>query len=272
MEYNIVLIDDFPKGEGGSEYVNNTVCNYFGIKKVESSIIKEFDPKYQYIVSNISLMPHTIVDKLSRHNNYVILEHDYKFISSRHPWMYKDSLVPASEIINLELYKNAKAVFVQSDDHLSVFKKNNILANFVNLKCSIWSDSELDRLLSYYKETKTKNYKACVVMSNNWIKNTQGNIKICEDLKLDFDMINPSHPEVFLRDIAQYSTLVFFPIARESLCRLLVEARCMGLNTLTSNNSGAATASWYSKSGRELIDFLRKQSKINLNTMKTYFV
>lgn len=267
---NVYLIDDFPGNIGGSELVNKTVADYFGIKILKSSTLKVIDPKAFYIVSNISTMSELTTMKLAMEANYIILEHDYKFVSSRHPWRYKDSIVPEAEKVNTLLYKNAKAVFVQSEDHLNVFKANNINGNFINLECSIWSDKELDLLLKYYNETPKKNYKACVVNSSNWIKNTQGCKQICNVHKLDYDVIEPSNPEEFLKEIAQYSMLVFFPIARETLCRLLVEARCMGLNTLTSENSGAFMSEWYDKSGPELIEYLRGKSKTNLESIKEF--
>lgn len=266
----VVLIDDFPGNIGGSEFVNKTVADHFDIKIVSSSKFKGVEEDTFYIVSNISTMSEFMVMQLATKANYIILEHDYKFVSSRHPWRFGESIVPEDQKVNLLLYKNAKATFVQSDDHLSVFQANKIEGNFENLECSIWSDEELDRLLQYYEETKTKKYKACVVESENWIKNMQGNIKICQTHKLDYDIIPSSPPKTFLRDIAQYSMLVFFPIARETLCRLLVEARCMGLNTLTSGNSGAFMSSWYYKSGPDLIDFLRRQSKQNLIKIGKY--
>ena len=266
----VVLIDDFPGNIGGSEFVNKTVADHFDIKIVSSSKFKAVEDDTFYIVSNISTMSEFMVMQLSTKANYIILEHDYKFVTSRHPWRFKDSIVPEDQKVNLLLYKNAKAVFVQSEDHLSVFKANNIEGNFINLGCSIWSDEELDRLLQYYNETEKKNYKACIVESSNFIKNMEGNIRTCQAHKLDYDIIPPSPPDTFLRDIAKYSTLVFFPIARETLCRLLVEARCMGLNTLTSDNSGAFRSDWYSKSGPDLIEFLRQQSKNNLQKIGEY--
>ena len=70
--------------------------------------------------------------------------------------------------------------------------------------------------------------------------------------------------------MASYSSLVFFPIARESCCRLVVEARALGMNVLTTKNYGAVLEPWFALSGLELINFLREKTQENLKTIKGY--
>ena len=265
----LVFLDDFPGNLGGSELVNETVADYLGIERITAC--KDFagvEEDTVYIISNISTLPQDKVDDLAKNAKYIILEHDYKFVAHRHPWRYPNSIVPDSEKINQGLYKNAIKVFVQTEDHLSVFKDNQIEGNFENLDCSIWSDDELNHLKTLEIYSKLKSPKFCVVESNNFIKNQKGAEEFCKNTKLDYEVIPAGKPHEFLASLARYSALVFFPIARESCCRLLVEARCLGLNTLTSDNSGAFKSSWYSKSGQELISFLREKSKLNLERIK----
>ena len=181
-----ILIDDFPKGFGGSELVNKTVFNKLLVDEFIASVdFEDVDAEAFYIISNISTMQDDKVDMITNHANYIILEHDYKFVRSRHPWRYENSIVPPLEIINKNLYKNAKAVFVQTTDHLSVFRDNKIEGNFIDLKCSIWSDEELDYLESINLKGDHKSYKFCVVQSSNWIKNQQGAEEFLKFSKID---------------------------------------------------------------------------------------
>jgi len=62
---------------------------------------------------------------------------------------------------------------------------------------------------------------------------------------------------------------VFFPLARESLCRFVVEAKCLGLNVITSQNYGASLSFWFGLDRANLIDFLRNTSTRNLNQLKS---
>jgi hypothetical protein len=64
--------------------------------------------------------------------------------------------------------------------------------------------------------------------------------------------------------------LVFFPIARETFCRLVVEAKCMGLDVITSKNYGASLEGYFEMKGQELIDFLRMQTEDNIKKISKY--
>ena len=260
-------ISDFSVKEipGGSEYVDKTIVDYLGL---EFTYTRNFIPiKGEfYIISNISLMPQTTIDFLKDNCSYVIIEHDYKIHHSRHPWRYLDSKIPKDERINYEFYNNAKAVFVQTDDHLSVFDINDVSGNFISLDCGIWSKEELDLLEGIVGGSK--NYKYAVVDSDNWIKNTKQALELCETNKLDYEVIKSMDYEAFLEKLSQYSTLVFLPLARETLCRLIVEARCLEMNVITNNNSGAWKADWYYKTGKDLISYLRERSSINLKNIR----
>lgn len=262
-----IVISDFTTKEaphGGSEWVNEVMIEKFGLEFQYSQQVTSFNPDDFYIISNISLMRPDLVRQIPN-LNYVIMEHDYKICPSRHPWRYPDSIIPQNDRINYDLYANAKAVFVQTNDHQRVYKTNDVKANFVNLHSSIWAENDLQLLERMLSENTTKNGKHAIYATDNWIKNTQGAIKYCEDNMLDFGLIpNQEKREDFLSKMAQCSHLVFFPIARETFCRLVVEAKCMGLNVITSKNYGASLEGWFDMSGQELIDFLRMQTEENL--------
>jgi hypothetical protein len=103
------------------------------------------------------------------------------------------------------------------------------------------------------------------------VKNTQGAVKYCEENKLDFELIpNQEKREDFLNKLAQCSNLVFYPIARETFCRLVVEAKCMGVNVITTRNYGASSEGYFDMVGQELIDLLRMQTEENLMKISKY--
>lgn len=263
-----ILLSDFTTDDpiaGGSEFVDRTVAKALGLEIVRC---KDWVPmsRDKILVSNISTLPQSKLDTLTNRCNYSILEHDYKIHPTRHPWRFKDSIVPINERTNYELYRNANAVFVQTQDHLDVFNLNNVKANFINLKCSIWSDEELTTFINL--QAVVRNQSFAVIDSKNWIKGTEFAVKVCQDNKWDYKLISSSSWERFIWDLSSHSALVFFPVARESCCRVLVEARCLGLNVITSPNSGAFKSDWFSMRGSKLIELLRNQSKTNLDLIK----
>jgi hypothetical protein len=270
---NILYISDcfYPESNGGAELVDETIINYIGkdkITKIKSNEIEIFPKDKKIIVSNISLMNLYNIRKLEQHPNYIIVEHDYKIHHSRWPWMFKDSIIPVESRINYNLYKNAKAVFVQTTDHLNVFKANEVEANFINLGCSIWSRDELITLNQSREYHEKFNYKMAILDSKNWIKNTKGAIQFCEENQLDYDLIPTKPWDQLMNSLAWHSTLVFFPIARESCCRLVVEARCLDINVITTKNYGAVLEPWFKLHGQELTDYLSINSKLNLEKIK----
>jgi hypothetical protein len=261
-----ILISDFTIKEvphGGSEWVNQVLIDKFNLEFEYSSNVKSFDFNNFYIISNISLMNPNLV-RMIPNLNYIIIENDYKICHSRHPWMYTDSVIPSNERINYDLYSNAKAVFVQTTDHMNVYIKNEVKANFINLESSIWSDEDLTLLESLHNHSKTD--KFAVYYTQNWIKNTQGNLKYCSENKLPISILKETKNRIeFLTNLSKCKGLVFYPIARETFCRLVVEAKCLGLDVITSKNYGASLEPWFDNlSGLELIHFLKENTKNNL--------
>lgn len=268
----IILVSDFTIKEvphGGSEWVNQVLIDKFDIEFQYSQQVKNFNKDNFYIISNISLMNPQLVREISN-LNYIILENDYKICDSRHPWRHENSIVPKEMRKNYDLYKNAKAVFVQTTDHMNIFLANDVEANFINLESSIWSETDLDLLESLHEKYPKKNNQYGIYLTNNWIKNSQGNITNCIKMGLQPKLINETKNRVeFLENFAKCKGIVFYPLARETFCRLVVESKCMGLKVYTSKNYGASLEPWFEKySGKNLINFLRENTKKNINIIK----
>ncbi len=267
-----IIVSDFTTKEvphGGSEWVNQVLIDKFGLEFQYSQTVNSFDVNNFYIISNISLMNPSLVRQIPN-LNYIIIENDYKICHSRHPWRYPNSIIPKNERINYDLYEKAKAVFVQTTDHMNVFLSNDVKANFINLKSSIWSEEDLSMIEGLI--TENKNGKYGIYYTNNWIKNTQGNLKYCSENKLPFYILKETKDRHdFLKNMSTCSGLVFYPLARETFCRLVVEAKCLGLDVITSKNYGASLEPWFDKLNKqELISFLRKNTEINLVKIQEY--
>tara|TARA_R110000772_G_scaffold17946_1_gene49822 strand:- start:61378 stop:62199 length:822 start_codon:yes stop_codon:yes gene_type:complete len=268
-----ILISDFSYADmphGGSEVGNQMLIDELGLEFKGSRDIKEFSKDDFYVISNISLMKPELVAQIKDYN-YIIFECDYKILQSRHPWRHPNSLIPKELRINYDLYKNAKAVFVKSTDHLNVYLLNDVEANFINLRTNIWSEADLQLLERLLKENPEKNGKHCVYNTNNWIKNTKATIQFCEHNKLEHGFIyNGTGREQFLSGMARFSTFVFFPLARETYCRIVVEAKCLGLDVITIKNYGVTLEDYFDLKGMDMINYLRMGNKMNIKKLKKY--
>ena len=268
-----ILVSDFTIKEvphGGSEWVNQVLIDKFNLEFQYSHELMSWDSEAFYIISNISLMKPELVREIPK-LNYIIIENDYKICPSRHPWMFKDSRIPLLQRTNYDLYENAKAVFVQTTDHLNVYKLNDVVGNFINLSCSIWSDSDLDLLKKLNTQKVLKNGKYAVYSTSNWIKNTNGAIEFCKKNNFPVQEVK-NNPDrlAFLDELGSCEYLVFFPIARETFCRLVVEAKCMGVKVITSKNYGASLEKWFDMSADDMLKYLKIKTDKNLKTIESY--
>lgn len=279
-----ILISDFSFGQlasNGSAVGEKTLIDVFNLNFIRSNEIKEFNKDDFYVISNISLMNPELVSQIKNYD-YIIFECDYKIVPHRHPWRYPNDIIPKEYRVNYDLYENAKAIFVKSQDHLNVYKKNGVKGNFINMRTNIWSEDDLKLMEKLLDENQIKNGLCCVYNSNNWIKNTQSTIKYCQDNNLPYGLIGDSpNREEFLRSMSKFSKFVFFPIARETYCRVVVEAKCLGLDVFTTyvgpssinrneNNYGVTLEDYFHLKGKDMINYLRMGNKINIKKMKKY--
>ena len=220
-----------------------------------------------YIVSNFVTLPIPIRDWLTD-KKYLIYEHDHKYLKSRNPADFKDYKAPTDQIINYEFYANAAAILCQSALHVSIAKKNLQLDNIVNLAGNLWSTEILDLLESL--STLPKNDKHAIMSSGNWHKNTADAVKYCILKEMSYSLIPASPYQQFLKNLGTHRGLVFFPKTPETLSRIVVEARMMGMNAVLNSNVGASSEEWFSLKGRPLIDLMRvKRNEIVSKVMES---
>jgi hypothetical protein len=265
---DIVYLADFFEDDdlaGGAEMSDAAIIEHLNlpITKLRYNEIEEVDADSFYIVGNRSLFSFGILDRLTYLKNYIIIEHDYQFISGpgngRNPYAFKDSIVPPMFKSHLDFYKNAKAVFFQTSFQKDIFEKNEVQGNFISLSTTPYSSKEFAffrKLISENAGPKTR--KFAVVESNKEIKNTKGAVDYCINCKLDFDLIPPMERHAFLRKLSEYSALVFFPFTPESCSRLATEARILELNMVTPPIYGAPGEPWFLMKGTKLVDELER--------------
>jgi len=237
--------------------------------------IKNIQEDTFYVIANRSLFPREYLNSFKR-NQYIVIEHDSQFdkgmpgTNGRNPYMYNpQGIVPEQFKQDLEFYKKAKAIFLQTDFHKNLFELNKIEGNLVSLKSTIFSEDEFKLLKSVIDQNIIPSRKYCIINSNVWLKGTPQAIQICKDNNWDFDLIesNKNRSE-FFKEISKYSTLVFIPLSPESCCRLVMEARMLGLNVITTKNYGASTSSWFKLSGNNLITEIEKLNEIGIKKIK----
>ena len=269
MSKKVLLISDEEysiKNNGGAECNNHEIIkllNSSGIKcdfltthefNNKAGFINEYD---LYIVSIFYFISENSKTFLYG-KKYIITEHDYKFVRERNPCFYPNLTVPTEKVVHLDFYKNAKFVLVQSNFQKEVFGRSIKLDNIINFSGNLWSDDTLDLILSLSKNPK--NGKAAILGEGDYgIKGRDVSIEFCKKVHLKYELLPKTDHQSFLNNLSKYSTYVFFPRSPETLSRVCIEARLMGLSVITSDYTAAVHESFFDYESDKMIEYIKNK-------------
>jgi len=267
----IIYVSDYFLSDiiGGGELNDHELCsllieNGTTVNKVRSNLLNleflENNKDSFFIISNFVNLSTNLINFISSNLKYMIYEHDHKYLRSRNPAIYKSYLAPKTEIINFDFYKNAVSVFCQSSFHKKIIYKNLNIENLHNVSGNLWSEDSINKMRKMNKQQKNDRYS--ILKSNTKHKNTWETVSYCKNKQYDYDLISSSDYGHFLFLLGSNSKFIFLPKTPETLSRVCVEARMMGVTTVVNKNVGASYEPWFKSKGDELIDTIvgkRKQ-------------
>lgn len=239
---------------GGSEQEVN-VFTYLLSRKLKKLIpilgsrnILEEDitPLDFYIVFNFFLLGERVKSKLAKYNNYIIIEHDFKFCPNRQPNLYKDCVVPPEELKNVEFYHSAKKVFCLSENQTKIFQKNLPGLDIDILHTSFWSESEFDFIEQCAAEREEKVILPIYAVYNylHETKGTNNAIQWCNKNAKLMLLMTPTDKKTFIRALSLCEGLAFLPNLTESYSRIAAESRMLGLIVIHNYNVSFMLESW----------------------------
>ena len=267
----VFIADAFVEDIAGGGELNNaeaTLCflqQGYDVHRIYSryftpQVLNDFKGCF-FILGNFVLVPPPSLKGLLR-EDFLIYEHDHKYIRSRNPAIYENYLAPKDQLINLPLYKSAKAVLCQSQFHKDIVYKNTGLSNLVSLGGNLWPLTALEYMREISKQDK--NDCVSVLDSNIEHKGTNEAIMFCRAKNYDFKLVRDANYRNFLAKLGANNSFAFFPKTPETLSRVVVEARMMGLKIISNNNIGATKEEWFQLRGEALIDFMiEKRAEIS---------
>lgn len=271
----IVFIADIFASElpyGGGEKSNEELCRLIKedgheIIKLHTYLIKPEDASafvkggYKFIIANFICLSEQLKDFFAKHAQYIIIEHDHKYLAGRDPGKFENYLAPQSEIVNYEFYKNAKAVICQSKLHKEVVERNLKLKNIKSIGGNFWSDDELDYIIDIRKENKKDiasipNFYGCVS------KGTDLAIGYCIKNNIKYEMIPKMPTKEFLSEISKNKYLVFIPKTLETLSRIVVESKMLEITVKTIKPLiGACSEPWWGLESVFLVNYMKDNKK-----------
>jgi hypothetical protein len=270
---DIVYIADYMTEQilGGGELNDSELCKMIpGIEKKRCINVEEKDLiNKKIIVSNFVQLTKKNKDYIMKNCQYVIYEHDHKYLKNRNPGIYKNFIAPKEEVINKEFYENAKKVFCQSSFHESVVKKNLDINNIVNLSGNLWSEEILEYIKSLSDNIKEDRYS--ILDSLEWHKNTTNTKFYCDKKKFKYELIKSNDYKNFLFKLSKNKHFIFIPQTPETLSRVIVEAKMMNVKVVTNKKVGASYEEWYNLKGEKLINkMLEKRKEILKKVMEVF--
>ncbi len=245
-----VLIDKLRKRGISIETIRCTELNN------NLHILSNFDV---ILVGNFSRLSDVAIKAIQQHN-YIIYEHDHKYVRGRDPSVFPGFRIPAWAIVNRDFYAKAHKVVVLSSLCKYIIENALNLSNVVNIGTSLWSDEELHHLSSLHARKTPKNNKFAVLISANKIKGTREAIEWCRLNSVDYNVLPPKPWKHLVECLSEYKGLVFMPQVCETFNRLVVEAKSLNCRVITNESLiGAASESLWEMSGFQLLSEIRRR-------------
>jgi len=261
---------------GGAELYNHNLLQElktkYNITRVKSHLVDgnllNNRKNSTFIVSNFMNLPGPMKEILKL-LDYIILEHDHKYVATNDPSKFVNMIAPRSQVINQEFFHKARAVFCQSKIHAEVLQKNLLLDRVVNLSCNLWSDEQLELLKTFTNSEKKTEY--AYLQSGNRNKGMPAAVKFCKDNQISAHPIPNLPQEQFFKQLSGVEKLIFFPQWLESFNRLVVEAKILGCKIVTNKLLGVASEKWFRETKAEdLIATLREKRDGVLGVITTF--
>lgn len=239
----VVFVADFFSDQilGGAESNDSVLISYlesnnFNVVKKHSAhctlqALQAYKDEF-FIISNFVGLSEASKKYISENCNYIIYEHDHKYVATRDPSKFKNFDIPSEQVVNYNFYNKAKKVIVLSQICKDVIEKNLNLNNVISIGTSLWFKDKFSFLRSSIPNQKSK--KLGIINSANTIKGTQQAVNYCTQNNIDYELIQAAKPEDFLLEIAKYEQILFMPQVLETFCRVIAEAKVLNCKILTT--------------------------------------
>ncbi len=264
----IGFISDFFKDDllGGGEINDSNLINHlelscdidkFHSRNVQIADIEGLD---SLIIGNFTMLHPDVVEFLINEKEYIIYEHDHKYVDTRDPSKFKDFQIPESRIINRPFYESSVCTVVLSKICAEVLNNTIPKTLVYNIGCSLWSDETFDLLSKINKNEDREDL--CIMKNMNPTKNYLNTLQYCKDKGLDCGEIQPAEQVEFLTQMAQYKKLLFIPTVLETFSRLCAEAKMLNLDVMTNKSMIGFFSEEYSDlKGDELIECMKERNQ-----------
>ena len=258
------FIDDFVGGAAlNDEEIYKSLSKNYDVKKIKSRYLYQgFVQEHvnsTFIISNFFGISQEIRDFIQSNCKYILYCHDYKFVGHTNPAVYPNFIVAPQDLINVNFHWDAHKIVCQTKFQKDIYDRNlHRPLKTVNFSGNLWSEDHLNLLEELLDNGRALD-KCAVIDSPYPQKGTQQSQEYCRQNDISFDTIKDPDYKSFLKFLSMYSSLAFHPSTPETFCRLVLEAKMMGLKVFTNELIGASYEPWYNLTAKELINYMRRK-------------
>ena len=242
----------------------NDFKDYMFVQMICSDLNKKIIDKNLdsiFIISNFMTLAEEVKEYLIEKSvDYIILEHDHKYLKNNNPAEFKDLLSNEEDRQNTEFFKHARVVLCQTDYASRILFKNTQAKNIVSLSGNLWLDSEIDLLERLLDESPTpseRENKWGVLRSKNPNKGVPETVAYCLENKIPHSSIGNIHYESFMREVSNCEGIIMFPRWIETFNRFLCESRALDCKVMTNQNVGCVQDGWMKYKGKDMIEKMK---------------
>lgn len=267
MEKRFCLIDDSVTSLGGTALTLNAIIE--PNKEKVDTVATEFfrfnqDDNYFYIIGNCMTLSQESFESLyymTQKADFCKIEFDYNYCRYRGPVAHKkfegeecscpfgsSGYLPIQQLYK-NICSNAKKIFYMSDEQRDVHLKALPMldkSKTVRLS-STFLEENYKKIREYRPRAKNGKY-AVIEGQGGWHTEAKGikeSIEYAHQNNLDYDLISTKTHEEMLDLLSQYSGLIFLPIQYDTCPRVTIEAKLLGLDVITNENSQHINEEWW---------------------------
>lgn len=243
----LLFIDRFLSNKGGAELYNDVLVALLIKHGVEvdcdqPQFVDGLDDYDKILLSDFWGLTESNVEKLQE-REYYILEHGHSYHKSKLLFnLLNGERLACSEedLVYVNLYQNARAVFTQSEFHRTILRCNLGYGFPVeNLNGQIWSEDIIDHVegLALKRSLGENIINGCFIMggrdqAHSNVKGVTQAVSFCEEQQFNYYVCPPTDSLEFLTEMAKYRYFCFFPAVPETYSRTVAEAFAMGVQVI----------------------------------------
>lgn len=266
----VFVCDKFSdKAMGGSELSIQTHINScpFPFEKILSKEFnpRRFNPRKEFLVfGNFFEINRDCLPDVAERFRYVVEECDYKYCTFRSRHKHEAMGEPcncAETAYGKTMFffiMAAKHVFWKSErqraEYGRVFNASELGGTIMG---GVFSDADIDQIL-YLRGTE-RDEKYFVLYSGSWIKGTVQSLDFCRKMGFQYREVGNIPYWDALKEMARSKGIVYMPRGFDVSCRMITEAKLLGIEIHTNDLVQHMTEKWFNGTQEEMVTFLRSR-------------